>query len=132
MAERHTDSVGELIGGVVGDARDLIREELAMFRTEFQEELRKGKAVSVTFSTAALLGGLGLIVLALAVGGAIAALFDWPLWAGYAVMAALLLIGAGVLGYAGARILSTIQALPKTRATLQENFAWIQSKSTQP
>jgi hypothetical protein len=132
MTERHTDTVGQLIGGMLGDARDLMREELAMFRAELREELRKAKAVSLTFSSAAVLGGIGLIVLALAAGGAVADVFDWPLWAGYAIIAALLLMGAGLLAYAGTRTLSTIHALPKTRATLQENLAWIQSKSTQP
>jgi hypothetical protein len=132
MTERQSDSVGELIGGVLSDARDLIREEIAMLRAEVEDGVRKAKTVGLTFSTAAVLGGIGLLVLALAAGGALSELAGWPLWAGYAVVAALLLIGAGILAYSAVRTLSTIHGLPRTRATLQENLAWIQSKSTQP
>jgi hypothetical protein len=132
MTNRHTESMGELVGGVLGDARELIREELAMFRAEFQEEVRKGRTVGLTFSAAAVLAGIGLFVLALAAGGGLAAMLNWPLWAGYGIVAALLLVGAGLLAYAGTRTLSTIKPLPKTRATLQENLAWIQRKSSQP
>ena len=52
--------------------------------------------------------------------------------AGYGIVALLLLILAGLLAYTGSRVVSSIRALPRTRATLQENLAWIQSKSTQP
>jgi hypothetical protein len=75
---------------------------------------------------------VGVFVLALALGGALAAWLEWPLWAGYGLVAILLLAAAGALAYAGTRALSSIKPLPRTRATLQENLAWIQSKSTQP
>ena len=70
----------EAVWRALTDARELIREELAMFRTELRDEMRKGKSAGITFATAAVLGFVGLFVLALALGGALAAWLDWPQW----------------------------------------------------
>ena len=126
-----TDSIPALIRSVLDDARELIREEIAVARAEIREELSTAKAAATGFGAAAIAGGVALVLFCVAFGGAVAYLFAWPSWAGYGLVA-LLLAGAAfaALSY-GQGQLAKIRTLPKTTATLQENIAWIQDKSTQ-
>ena len=126
-----TDSIPALIRSVLDDARELIREEIAVARAEIREELSTAKAAATGFGMAAVAGGVALVLFCIALGGAIAYLFGWPAWAGYGLVAVLLAAGAWAgLSY-GQKQLAQIRTLPKTTATLQENIAWIQDKSTQ-
>ena len=126
-----TDSIPALIRSVLDDARELIREEIAVARAEIREELSIAKAAATGFGAAAVAGAVALVLFCIALGGAIAYLFGWPAWAGYGLVA-LLLAAAAYAGVSyGQKQLAQIRTLPKTTATLQENIAWIQDKSTQ-
>jgi Flp pilus assembly protein TadB len=115
-------SIGELVRGALIDARELFREEVALARAELRQELSKASRAAVGFGVAAvaLLFAFGCVVVALSLGAA--ALFDWPAWSGFAIVAVLLVI-VGALGYSsGRRGVSHVQPLPRTVHTLKENF----------
>jgi hypothetical protein len=122
-------SIPMLIKGLLDDARDLIREELQLFRAEAREEVSKLQTVAIAFSVAGVVGLIGAMLFAIALGGAIAYFLHWPTWAGYGIVAVLFLAcGYGLCLYARAR-LRVIRAIPNTTDTIKENIAWMQNKS---
>jgi len=122
-------SIPALIKGLLDDARDLIREELQLFRAEMREEVSKLQTVAIAFSVAAVVGVLGGMLLAIALGGALAYFLHWPSWAGYGVVALVFLAGGyGLCLFARARM-RVIRAIPNTTDTIKENIAWMQNKS---
>jgi hypothetical protein len=130
MAEPDVNSIPGLIRGLLHDTRDLIREEIALARTEIREEITAAQTVGIAFGSSALAALLGATLLCIAIGGAIAYLLHWPAWSGYGIVGALLLAASfALVQYARGR-LARIRALPKTSDTLKENMAWIQSKSS--
>jgi len=132
MADHETAaSLPELIRSLLDDTRMLIREELALARAEIGEELSGAQTVALAFAGAALVAGIAAVLLAVAIGGAIAYVLNWPAWSGYAIVAVLLFAtGYGLVRYGRSR-LARVRALPQTTATVKENVAWIQSKSAQ-
>lgn len=121
--QHETDaSIGGLVRGALDDIRDLIREEVALARAELRQEASKASSAAVQFGIAGaalLFAGMCFLV---AISLGLAALLDWPAWAGFAVVAALL---AGIAAFAfqgGRRAVRTVQPLPRTMHTLKENF----------
>jgi hypothetical protein len=131
MADPDVNSIPELIRGLLQDTRDLIREEIALARAEIREEISAARMVGIAFGSAALAALIGATLLCIAIGGSIAYALTWPAWAGYAIVAVLLLAGAFVLAQYGRGRLAKVRALPKTTETVKENMAWIQSKSSE-
>jgi Putative Actinobacterial Holin-X, holin superfamily III len=129
MAEPTSESIPVLIRSVMEDARALIRQEIALARVEIREEASKVRTVGIAFGAAAITGLIAVVLLCVALGGAIAYALSWPTWAGDGVVAILLAATATGCATMGRSRLSTISALPKTTATMRENMAWIQGKS---
>ena len=132
MREHESESLRDLARGLLEDTRDLIREELVLARTEIRQELAAVRTVGVAFGAAAVVGFLGAVLLCVALGGALAALLNWPPWAGDGVIALLLLVGSYALVRYALATLSRIRALPKTTETLKENVRWMQGKLNEP
>ena len=122
-------SIPTLIKGLLDDARDLMREELQLFRAEIREEVSALQTVAIAFAVAAVVGLLGAMLAAIALGGALAYFLKWPTWAGYGATAVLFLaVGWGLCLFARARM-RVIRAIPNTTDTMKENIAWMQNKS---
>jgi hypothetical protein len=86
----------------------------------------------VAFGGAALAGVCGLILMCVALGGAIAYMLGWPAWAGYGIVAILLLGGAyGLVKYGSSRLAALSSALPETRQTVKENVQWMRNRSVE-
>lgn len=120
------DSIGGLIRGILMDLRTLIREEIALARVEIRDQAGKARATAMSFgmAAAALFFGGTFLLVALATG--IAELLDWPLWAGFLIVAAVLCVIGLVMLSAGRKRLQTLQAVPEeTVSTLKENSEWI-------
>jgi len=118
-----------LIRGLLDDARDLIREELQLARAEVREEVSAAQNAVIAFAISAVIALIGVMLLSVAIGGAVAYFLHWPPWAGYGVTALLFLAaGWGACIYARGR-LNAIRAIPNTTETMKENLAWMQNKS---
>ena len=127
----HDESIGGLIKSVLADTRELIREEMALIREEVRHEVSWARAVGMMFGAAAVAAVLGAALLAVAAGNAVAFVVGWPVWAGYGLVALLLLVGSYLAVRAARSRLASFGALPRTRESVKENLAWIQSKSAQ-
>ena len=117
-----------LIRDVLSDARNLVRQEIALARVEAKEQVGEAKSIGITLGAAAVLALAGVVLVAAAIGAAAADLFGIPLWASYAGVAVLLAAIAFILASSGRRQIAATEVLPKTKASLRENIAWIQSK----
>src|SRR5262245_22922678 len=126
----HDQSFTELVHNLLVDTRDLVREEIALARAEIREEMSKVGAVATALGGAALAGSIGVVLLCVALGGAVAFLVNWPPWAGYGLVAIVLLVVAALLGFYGWRRLAAVRALPRTTATVKENLEWIRTRSS--
>ena len=108
------------------DMRTLIREEISLARVEMKEQAGRARAAAVSFGVAAAALAFGGAFLLIAIATAIADLLDWPVWAGFLVVAVVLGLAGFVTLSAGRKKLQTIHAVPEeTVSTLKENSEWI-------
>lgn len=122
MAYESEASVGGLVRGALDDVRELFREEVALARAEMRVELNKAMAAGMQFGAAGVALWFAGMFLLIAVALGISALFNWPAWSGFAIVAVLLAIG-GMVMLAGARkAVREVQPLPRTVETIKENF----------
>jgi hypothetical protein len=134
-------SMASLVGGIVSDVQDLIKQQLELTRKEIEADLRKTRdAASFLF------GGLGLILFGcfsfcLMLAHLIHHLTtpaSWqlsqdpaaiPLWGCYGIVTVILLIGGGALAFAGKKKFDSFNPLPDESAqVLKENIEWIANK----
>ena len=121
-----SDSIGGLLRGILMDVRTLIREEIALARVELREQAGRARAAAVSFAIAAVALACGGLLLLIALATGIADLLNWPVWAGFLLMAGLLCLVGGVTLSSGRRQLAQVHAVPQeTVSTLKENSAWI-------
>jgi Na+/melibiose symporter-like transporter len=130
--EREYDaSVSALLSGIVGDAQDLVRKEIALARQEIREEITAAKeaATALAIASAVLaLGGLFLLV-TLALG--LADLLNWPTWAGFGIVGLVFGIAGAILLSSARQKMKQINPVPeRTVETMKENIEWIKDRTT--
>jgi hypothetical protein len=125
----HDESIGGLLRGILGDFRTLLQEEIALARLEIRDQATRMRtaAVSLGVAAVALLFGLGFMLVALAT--AVADLLNWPVWAGFLVVAALLSLAGFAMLATGRKKLSQVTAVPEnTLSSIKENAQWISKR----
>lgn len=121
--ETETAPVSKLVGGIISDAQDLFKQQLAMFQAEIKEELQKGKQAAISLAAAAVVGLIGLLLAGITI--AIFLQWLWPdlaLWAAFGIATVLFLVIGGGIFFAGKKKLAETHPLP-TRSidALKEN-----------
>ena len=120
------ESIGGLLRGILNDLKLLIREEVALARVELREQAGRARAAAISFGMAAAALVFGGTFLLIAIATAIADLLDWPVWAGFLVVAVLLGLAGFVMLASGRKQLQQVHAVPpETMSTLKENSEWI-------
>jgi MFS family permease len=120
------DSIGGLLRGILMDIRTLIREEVELARIEIKEQAGRARGAAVSFAIAAVALACGGILLLVALATGIADLLDWPVWAGFLIVAVLLALVGVVTLSSGRKQLQQVHAVPEeTVSTLKENSEWI-------
>jgi hypothetical protein len=110
----------------MGDAKELLRQELALAKHEIGEEVSKTKlaliALGVGIATATI-GGLLLIFMLVHMLNAFTGL---PLWASYGIIGGILNVIGMVMVWRGKNTMSHIGIVPyETVETMKENMRWI-------
>lgn len=125
------DSVASLLGGIVGDAQELVRKEIALARQEIREEIGNAKDAGIQLAIAGAVLGIGGLLLVLMLAQALADLLNWPTWAGYGIVGVVLAIVGYVLLSSAQKRIKQIQPVPeKTVETMKENIEWIKDRTT--
>jgi hypothetical protein len=138
--QNHTDtpSVASLVGGIVTDVQDLIKQQLQLTRKEIEADFRKTREAASVLVLGAGLFFLGCFSFCLMVAHLIhfltypAGVTDGaqiPLWGCHGIVAAVFFIVGGALAYAGKKKFDSFNPLPDESAqVLKENIEWIANK----
>lgn len=83
-------SVAQLVTGIVDDAQELMRQQIALFKHELRKDLKEAKRVSISFAVSCLLGGTAVLLLSFM----LVYLVNWlwpavPAWVGFGIIGAL-------------------------------------------
>ena len=122
--DREDQSLSDLVRTLLDDVRHLFREEVALAKAELRQEIDQARVAVIGLAVGVVLALIGVVMLCLTAGRAIAYGLGWPVLAGYGIVGAvLLLIGFGVLA-SGQRKLQRIRTLPDTADSPQQNAKW--------
>jgi hypothetical protein len=129
-------SVTTLVGGIVHDLQDLIKQQVQLTRQEIGEDFRKLREAASLLVVGLMLIIPGVLTLCLM----LAHLIHWlayrpdrpdqadpsyiPLWVCYLIASAVFLIVGGALAYLGKQRMDAIRVAPETTRALQENMEW--------
>ncbi|SNC73827.1 Putative Holin-X, holin superfamily III [Kytococcus aerolatus] len=104
-------SLGEIVSGAAANAQSLVRDEIALAKAEINQDVKKGAKTGAGFGVAAFffLYGFGLLLMAAAFG--IATVL--PTWAGFLIVACVLLLIAAVAAAFAAGQMKKIQGKPQ-------------------
>ncbi len=128
MATQDT-SIVDVIKSAVGDAQDLVRGEIALAQAEAREEVRRLGAGAALLAAAAIAGVIGLVFLLTTIAWGLSEGLGWPVWAGFGIVTALVLIGAGALAYMGRARLGRDRHMPLTVDTVKESMQWMRART---
>jgi hypothetical protein len=123
-------SIADVIRSAVRDAQDLVRSEIALAKAEAREEVRRMGAGAAMLAAAALAGVLGIAFLLTAVAWGLSEGLGWPVWAGFAVVTAAMILLAGALAYAGRARMRRDRHMPLTVDTLKESMQWMRARTS--
>jgi hypothetical protein len=134
MADRFSTeappSISSLVGGIIEDAQQLIRQEVALARREIKEELNKAKVAAISIAIGAGVLAIAGLMLCFTVVHLLQWLTALPLWACFGIVA-LLFATTGVVCFLVARNKVTdIDLVPRqTVETMKENVQWIKNQT---
>ncbi len=118
-----------LLGGLIGDARTLVRQELQLLRDEFFSEVSKVRQAAVAIGAGiglTVIGGLFALIMLVHVLHQFAHL---PLWACYGLIGVLLLAVGAALLIKAKHSLENFNLMPRrTLRTLKEDAQWIKEQ----
>jgi hypothetical protein len=123
------ESIPDLIRGTIQDGIGLVRDEIFLARSELREEIARIKSGLITVVAAVIAGLLAVIMLLNTVAWGAVYAFEWPTWAGFAIVAIPLVIIAVALGMMGRSLLARDRIMPKSVDTLKENAEWIRART---
>jgi hypothetical protein len=124
-------SLSSLVGGIVTDAQVLVKQELALAKSEVANELHKAKDAAISLGLGIGVAALGCILLVLMVVHLLAWAFpQLPLWGCYGIVGAVLAVAGSVLLMAAKNRASAIHVMPEqTIASMKDNVQWIKNRT---
>lgn len=122
--------LSELISGIVSDAEDLVKQQLALFKTEIKDEIRKTKEATLSLAGGVFVGVLGIVLLAFGLVYLLAWVFPAVPLFGWFLIVGAVLAGAGfALAWEGKNRLDSLHAVPEQSAqALKENVQWLMNQ----
>lgn len=127
MTIQESRSIGELLRDLANDVSNLIRNELALARTEAQEKLHQTTTAVVSLLAGALLAFAALLVLLAALVDALAQIM--PGWLAAIIVGGVVAIVAFILVRKGQNDLSAMRLAPeRTAANIRRDVNLVQEK----
>jgi len=119
-------SLTSLVGGIVNDTQELMKQQLALFQAEVKEDIRKTSEASTSLGLGLAISLIGSLLLCFMLVHLLAwAVPDSPLWVWFALVGGVVLGVGGAIAYAGWQKFRSFNPLPdKTAQALKENLEW--------
>ena len=126
MLSELKDEVTPVLRGIIADTQTLLRQEVALVRSEVRQDFKAASQVAAGAAVGAVVASMAGLLMCLAIAHYISWSFpEIPLWGSY------LSVGLG-LGVAAAAILTNVrrearqlEVAPQTINSLKENAKWI-------
>lgn len=109
-------TIGQLVADASHDLSQLVRSEIALAKAEITGEVKQGALGAGLFAGAAVFGVFGLLFVLVTIAYLLV-LAGLPEWAGFGIVAVLLLGAAGVLALLGKNRLGKVGAPERTIST---------------
>jgi len=127
LQTQQESNMSTLVAGIVNDAQQLIRQEMALARSELQQEWSKIKTAAMSLAVGGVVAFLGAILLLFG----FVRLLHWatgapdpaavPLWAWFLIVGAVVSFVGGMLLFSGVSKASEVQVPPpQTTDSLKE------------
>lgn len=115
-------SIPEILQDVFSNIQEIVRAEVRLAKAELREELNRGRAGGLLIAVGAVAAIFSALFILLACVYALGLVM--PNWAAALIVAVAAGVAAAATLTLGLKRLKTIQAAPKTAATLKENVRW--------
>jgi hypothetical protein len=115
-------SIPEILRDVLANIQDIVRAEVRLAKAELGEELSSARTAGLLIGVGAVAAIFSALFLLLACVYALARVM--PNWAAALIVAAAVGVAAALTLGLGLKRFKTIQAAPKTSASLKENVRW--------
>jgi hypothetical protein len=134
MADRiPTDSppsMTSLLGGIVSDIQTLVRQEIALAKSEMIREWDKAKTAAGSMAAGAAVLAAGGLFLGMTVVCVLREVAGLPWWASFLIVGGALAVLGAVLFYTGRNKAAQVNVIPpQTAETLKENVQWIRNQT---
>lgn len=122
-------SVTGLLSGIISDLADLVKQQLAMFRQEAIDELRKSRDAAKALIAGVVIGAIGVSLLTLTLVHLLAWATPIPLWGCYGIVGGCVTIAGATLYFAGRRQFQSFSPVPnESLRALKENVHCLTAK----
>lgn len=115
-------SIPEILQDVLSNIQDIVRAEVRLAKAELGEDLNRARSGGLLIGVGVVAAIFSALFLLLACVYALGLVI--PDWAAALIVAAAVGVAAAVTLGLGLKRLKTIQAAPKTAASLKENVRW--------
>jgi hypothetical protein len=120
---------GQLVSGILSDAKTLLEQQVQLFRSELKHELRQLRTGLVSVCIGGGFAAVGVLFLLAMAVHLLAAKTQIPLWGCYGIVGgAVTAVGLGFL-FGGRKSVSGVELAPPpvTAQALKENVEWLKS-----
>lgn len=127
-ADGSVRSLGAMVSGVTEDLGLLVKDQIALTKSELRESVRTAASSSAMVVVAAFAALLAVVFLLVTIAYALVAA-GLPTWAGFGIVTLALLVAAAVLGLVGSRRLRTLHGPERALHQLSETQAMLAERS---
>lgn len=126
--QSNTGSLGDTVTGIVGDLRQIVRDEVQLAKTELTEDASQITKAGGMIAGAAVFSFTGFVFLMLGVAHLLSKKLE--MWLSASIVGSVLVTIAGVLGSKGRSELQSARLAPKqTIESVKENAEWIRHEA---
>jgi hypothetical protein len=122
--------MSSLLGGIANDLQTLVRQEIALAKSEMLREWDKAKTAAESIAAGAAVLAVGALLLCLCIVSVLHEAIPLPWWASFLIVGGVLTAAGAVLFFVGRARAAQVSVIPpQTAETLRENVQWIRNQT---